>query len=193
MKRFFVLLGVFAVFLLSLTGCGDRGTEISYERTVTREDEWSAQKSRASVSDASKSNAIYVSVMGYVKEPGVYIMPEGSRVYEVLNAAGGIVPPGDVNGVDLVNVLKDGARVYVPGSSSSEDGTTGTGEAGAININIASESELTKIPGIGPAKAKTIVSYREKNGPFSTVEDIMNISGIKEGTFEKIKDYITVY
>lgn len=193
MKRILILLCVSAVFLLSLIGCGNRGTEISYERAITGEDEWSTEKSRAPVSDASKSSAIYVSVMGYVKEPGVYIMPEGSRVYEALNAAGGIVPPGDVNGVDLVNILKDGARVYVPGASSSEDGATGSVETGAININLASESELTKIPGIGPAKAKTIVSYREKNGPFSTVEDIMNISGIKEGTFEKIKDYITVY
>lgn len=192
MKKVLCFLWVCFACAFPLTGCG-RGTEISYERAVTSEDVWSVEKSRAPVYDASETKAIYVSVMGDVKEPGVYIMPEGSRVYEALNAAGGIVPPGDINGVDLVNVLKDGARVYVPGAASQNGEKTGTGEAGAININLASESDLTKIPGIGPAKAKTIVSYREKNGPFSSIEDIMNISGIKEGTFEKIKDYITVY
>lgn len=192
MKKFLVFLWAVLISILFLCGCKNSVPEISYSKTTEKENDWSGDDNRAPVYGGAENEAIYVSVMGYVKEPGVYIMPKGSRVYEALNAAGGIVPPGDVNGVDLVNVLKDGARVYVPGAGLS-DGKASEAPGGAININLATANDLTNLPGIGPSKAKTIISYREKNGPFSSIEDIMNISGIKEGTFEKIKEYITVY
>lgn len=165
----------------------------------------------------SEPEQLWVHVCGAVTRPGVYELPAGCRVYEAVQAAGGFTEDADQNYVNQVQTLRDGVKLVIPteeevtslqstGDSDAEmaagiiegavsDGKeSGTGETknGRININTATEAELCNIPGIGETRAAAIAAYRESNGGFKTPEDIMNVTGIKEGTYEKIKDSIRV-
>lgn len=141
---------------------------------------------------------IYVQISGEVMCPGVYKLPAGSRIFEAVELAGGITPEADLSSVNQAEMLSDGQMVYIyavgeewkslPGQTTGES-KTGDGK---VNINTASEEELLTLPGIGLSKAEDIISWRETNGPFDCVEDIMNIRGIKEGVFSKIEDRIKV-
>lgn len=134
---------------------------------------------------------IYVHVSGSVVNPGVYEVPEGTRVYEAVEAAGGFSKEADRDYVNLVEVLRDGEKVYIPSTDEILAGSV-EADSGLVNINTATVEKLCTIPGIGETRAKAIVDYRSQYGNFATVEDLMNVSGIKEGTFNKIKDYIKV-
>lgn len=141
---------------------------------------------------------IYVQISGEVLHPGVYKLPAGSRIFEAVELAGGITPEAELSSVNQAEMLSDGQMVYIyavgeewkslPGQTTGE---TETGD-GRMNINTASKEELLTLPGIGLSKAEDIISWREANGPFDRVEDIMNIRGIKEGVFSKIEDRIKV-
>lgn len=159
---------------------------------------------------------IYVHICGAVEKPGVYILAAGSRVYEGVAAAGGFRKDACEDFINQAGILQDGQRLVIPTEEEAKAAraddsyqalwqeevqkteTAGMAENsagrtdGLININTATESELSGIPGIGAGKAAAIVQYRQENGNFASVEDIMKVSGIKEGTFEKIKDKITV-
>lgn len=143
---------------------------------------------------AKPYSRIYVHICGEVTAPGVYEMPEGSRVYELLSMAGGATEEGAPDTVNLAGVLKDGERVVIP---SKEEAVSmaehaGAENSGLVNINTASEEQLMSLPGIGESKARDIIQYREESGGFQTIEDIMKISGIKEAVFRKIQSLITV-
>jgi competence protein ComEA len=139
---------------------------------------------------------IRVHVSGAVRQPDVYELPPGSIVKDAVEAAGGPADDADLDGVNLAVELRDQQQVYVPrqGEVSPISPTVGGGgaSAGPVNINTATAAELETLPGIGPKTADAIVEHREANGPFETIEDIMDVPGIAEGTFEKIKDGITV-
>jgi competence protein ComEA len=139
---------------------------------------------------------IRVHVSGAVRQPDVYDLPPGSIVKDAVEAAGGPAPDADLDGVNLAVELRDQQQVYVPrhGEASPISPAVGGGgaSAGPVDINTATAAELETLPGIGPKTADAIVEYREANGPFETIEDIMDVPGIGEGTFEKIKDGITV-
>jgi competence protein ComEA len=138
---------------------------------------------------------IRVHVSGAVRQPDVYELPAGCIVKDAVEAAGGPTDSADLDGVNLAVELRDQQQVYVPrqGEVIPMSSTLGGGTAsGPVNINTATAAELETLPGIGPKTAETIVEYREANGPFKAIEDIMNVPGIGEGTFEKIKDGITV-
>ena len=128
---------------------------------------------------------IYVS--GAVASPGVYTLADGSRVQDAIQAAGGLVPGAEAERINLAALLKDGQQIDVPGIVSSSHVN-----AGRVNINIASVSEFETLPGIGPTMAQAIVDYRIQNGPFLGIQDILNVPGIGQATFERIKDYLTV-
>ena len=101
----------------------------------------------------------------------------------------------DISAVNLADKIADGQKVYIPAEGEEPAvnvDTASSGMASKININTASESELTTLPGIGESRAKDIVNYRTKNGFFNSIEDVKNVTGIKEAAFEKIKDYIRV-
>lgn len=212
-----------------------------------------ANQNAASAQSATNPNTfagvIYVHVCGAVQNPDVYELPEGSRVYEAVQAAGGFASDADESYVNQAQKLPDGAKLVIPtleqtaalteaasadtaladtasaaqqgeagqdggagreygivrqddgagvsesaGQSASGGGTGGVSGAsdGRVNINTATVEELCGIPGIGSTRAAAIVAYREKAGGFSSVEEIMNVSGIKEGTYEKIRDSIKV-
>lgn len=131
-----------------------------------------------------------VYICGSVMNPGVYELEAGSRIYDVINLAGGVLEDADIDVINQAEKISDGQKIYVPryGENSREDDNTG----GLVNINTADIAGLTTLPGIGEARAKDIISYRESAGKFARIEDIMNVTGIKEAAFNKIKEYICV-
>ena len=142
---------------------------------------------------------IVVHVTGAVPRPGVYALPQGARVQDAISAAGGFLADAEKSGINLARVVEDGELLdvpYVEGASLVilTPGIEVVGSSGTelININTASQFELESLPGIGPTTAEKIIAYREANGPFRRIEDIVDVSGIGSGTFERIKDLITV-
>lgn len=172
------------------------------------------------VSDKEMQQAmIYVDVCGAVANPGVFQLAAGSRVFQAIEAAGGYLPEAALTCVNRAGVLTDGQQLYIltqeemerqgldpaemSGASDGQmNGSARTGQNtgmtaqvqqdNRININTADEAQLTTLTGIGATRAQAIIAYREENGPFAAIEDIMNVQGIKEGTFAKIKDEIVV-
>lgn len=150
---------------------------------------------------AALSEMICVSITGAVLNPGVYYLKEGSRVFELINAAGGLLEEASTQNLNLVSMLSDGIQINIAESSTDVDsapnsdnvGNFVSNSPGLININTASLAELTTLPSIGTTRARAIIEYREKNSGFSSIDDIKNVSGIKEGTFDKIKDLICTY
>lgn len=138
----------------------------------------------------SDSDTIFVYVCGAVEEEGVYELPAGSRGYEAIAMAGGFRKDAATTQIHQAEVLEDEATLYVP--TIYEAAESQTEDDGKVNLNTATKEQLMTLPGVGEAKATSIIEYREAEGGFKTIEDIMNISGIKEGLFEKIKDYIKV-
>ena len=142
---------------------------------------------------------IVVYVCGEVNAPGVYELPEGSRLYQALDAAGGMTGAAADTYLNQAEGLSDGQSIYVPSAEEAADWKNGIAEpagsgntdAGKVNINTANKEELMTLSGIGEAKALSIMEYRETNGRFEKIEDIKNIPGIKDGVFEKIKDQIS--
>lgn len=188
------------------------------EQELESTDPVAADASGAEIQSREKEEAqpekIYIHVCGAVESPGVYELEQGQRVCDAVRMAGGFAGDADEDYVNQAERLSDGAKLVIPTREQSaaekerqtaELGlvepetaetpqdygeTHGSGEK--ININTAFESELRQIPGVGTTRAAAIVAYREAHGAFQKTEDIMKVSGIKEGTFEKIKDSIRV-
>ena len=133
---------------------------------------------------------ICVYVCGRVKKPGVYELPEGARVMSAVDAAGGMCDDADPFALNLARPLTDGEEIYVP--AMGEEGGPSEKEDGRINLNTADAAQLKTLPGIGDAKAAAIISYREKAGPFTEVEDLLKVPGIKGATFEGLQEMVKV-
>ena len=149
--------------------------------------------------DVSGEGDVYVYVCGAVNAPGVYELKEGARVFEAIQLAGGLTEAAAADAVNQARIVTDGEQIRVPtveeaqnqGAGVAGEVTEGT-ENNKININAAGKEELMMLTGIGEAKAESIMDYREKNGSFTSIEELMQIEGIKEGVFNKIKDDITI-
>lgn len=142
---------------------------------------------------------IFVQVSGAVVSPGVYELPEGSRIFEAVALAGGVTEEADVGQMNQAQVVSDGEMIYVKSqgetledSAEVQDSEQTQQEDGKVNLNTATEEQLMTLTGIGQAKARSIIAWREEHGGFSKIEDLMEIEGIKEGVFSKIKDSIKV-
>jgi competence protein ComEA len=134
---------------------------------------------------------VYVDIKGAVKNPGIYKLAEGKRIIHLLKKAGGVNVAADVNGLNLSEPLKDGTLYRIPKVGEAlEEKDPAPNEATFISINEATMSELETLPKIGPATARSIIDYRNEFGPFEFIEDIMNVKGIGEATFEAFKDSI---
>ena len=133
---------------------------------------------------------ITVHAVGAVNQPGVYSLPEGSRVYELLERAGGPTPEADLEAVNLARPLSDGEQVHFTASGNPPPAKGGA--SGKVNINRATAAELETLPGIGPTRARALWSTA-KYGYFKDITEIMDVSGIGEGIYETLKDHITVY
>ena len=158
--------------------------------------------SDSSDQSVEETGNIFIYVCGAVKEPGVYVLPEGSRVYEAIRMAGGMTPEANEAFVNQARVLVDGEQITVftkeetegldPKAFDYDVSAMDPVSQGKININKDTAEELTSLSGIGEAKALAIIEYRETNGAFRETADIMKVSGIGEALYNKIKDDIDV-
>ena len=141
---------------------------------------------------------VFVDVCGAVTNPGVYELEADSRVFQAIEAAGGFLESAACEYVNRAESLKDGQQVYIPTREEAEQQKLPVGmqngqqEEIKVNLNTASKEELMTLTGIGESKAEAIIVYREDSGGFHVKEDILKVQGIKEGTYEKIKDDIVV-
>ncbi len=199
------------VFLLSDDGkslsepvLSDSSLEASKEETIKATESLVCEEAHEEV-----KRLLAVFVCGAVTNPGVYYLEDGSRLMEAVDAAGGFTEDADVTYVNLAAEVVDGMKLKIPtitdsfGENTSEviesfdlevDSSNNSQSLGArlVNINTASKDELKTLPGIGDGIADRIIKYRTDNGKFSSIEDIMKISGIKDKLYGKIKDLITV-
>lgn len=155
----------------------------------------------ASSAPPAPVGTIVVQAAGAVVSPGVYPLPSGSRVHELIDAAGGPRPDADPGALALAAPLADGERVYVPvigevvpGPAAVGSGGTGGGAAGTspVDLNRASADELDELPGIGPATAEAIVDHRDRNGPFLVVDDLLDVRGIGPAKLDAIRELVSV-
>lgn len=151
---------------------------------------------------------VVVHVSGAVHSPGVVQLPPGSRVEDALQAAGGTTEDADLAAINLARPLADGEQIHVPvpgeeapsvaapgdpGAGGGADGDPGEGTGGGpIDLNTASAAQLEELPGVGPSIAQRILEHREKNGPFASVDALLEVSGIGPATLEKIRDRASV-
>lgn len=177
-----------AVSLIGSAGCAEK-PEIITESSGEAE-----SRSETAESEKAAGGDVYVYVTGRVKKPDVYKVSEGSRVYQLIDMAGGFEEDADTVGINLADRVYDGMKlvVYAVGEVHEPESTFVSEKEDVININTASKEQLMTLPGIGESKAESIIRYREETGRFNSIEDIMNISGIKEGAYNKIKELITV-
>jgi competence protein ComEA len=136
-----------------------------------------------------------VSVVGLVARPGLVTLPSGSRVADAIEAAGGLLPEADPAAVNLAAVLADGQQIAVsaPGATTSAPGPgAGTPQGGPVNLNIATAADLDALPGIGPVLAQRIVSYRDQQGRFTSVEQLDDVPGIGPSIYDQLKPLVTV-
>lgn len=143
------------------------------------------------------SGPMQVYISGAVVRPDVYTLPPGAIVRDAVEAAGGLTADADRDRINLAQHLSDGEHVHIPrvGEAPTPAPQVSAGTptpSGPIDINTATQAELETLPGIGPALAQRIIEYREEHGPFTSIEQIQNVSGIGPAKFEAIKDLITV-
>ncbi|ADP33154.1 helix-hairpin-helix domain-containing protein [Bacillus atrophaeus] len=188
---------IFIVILLNFPGA--KKQEPVQQITASPETAGTRVQQQESKGDAD-GEKIIIDIKGAVKHPGVYELKTGDRVSQAIEKAGGINSEADEKQVNLAELLQDGTVVYIPSEGEEPTQSTtanasvqnGAGKEALVNINTASLEELQAISGVGPSKAEAIIAYREENGKFQAVEDITNVSGIGEKSFEKIKSAITV-
>ena len=199
-----------ATLIYSLAFKSDGDTVIKESSQDTEAADMTLQQDEeAAESDAAES--IYVDVGGAVVYPGVVKLSQGDRIYQAVDAAGGTLPTAVTMYMNLAQVCEDGEKIYVPtqeevdrSSDSSTSlfstdisgnqtsaGDTGSSE-GKININTADSTSLQTLTGIGPSMAQRIIDYRNKNGNFTSTDDLTQVSGIGDKTLEKIRDEICV-
>lgn len=175
----------------------------------TSQEETSEQAKEVAQSTTEESTVLYVYICGQVQQPGVYSLQSGQRVNDVVNMAGGFTKEAHEESLNLARKVVDGEQIYVMSKeeaatstalremltqSASEEETADSSQEAAsqkVNINTASKEQLMTLSGIGESKAESILAYRQENGPFQSIEEIKQITGIKDGVFNKIKDQIT--
>jgi competence protein ComEA len=147
---------------------------------------------RAPAAAAPVTN-VTVDVEGTVHKPGIVVLRNGARVIDAVKAAGGPFNRGQLGGLNLATVLTDGQQVVVGAAVGTPAGGSTSGDADApVNLNSATVDQLDQIPGVGPVTAEAIVAWRQHNGAFHTVDELMEVDGIGPGKFAKIKSHVTV-
>lgn len=188
------LIGLVALLAVTLGGAG-----LWYVRSLPRPVEVAATPSGGLASAASASPSpevvILVDVAGWVREPGVYEFTEGARVVDAIDAAGGARPGAVLQALNLAALLVDGSQILVPheGEEAVAPPVAGGAVAGGlINVNTASTTELEELPGVGEVIAQAIIDHRTENGPFTSVDQLLDVSGIGDATLEDIRELVTV-
>lgn len=199
-KTIFKLTGVLlgTLIVVCLCSCGkDTAQYVEEDSSFSQMQESEAEESE---SETTQVSDIYVYVCGQVKNPGVYVLPAGSRVCDLFELAGGFSEGAATDYWNQARALQDGEMIYVPTIEEAEDrqlegeskNSGQTDDPNKVNINTASKEELMTLPGIGEAKALAILAYRQEHGSFSSIEEIKKVEGIKEAVFSKMKDFIEI-
>ncbi|RYM05327.1 competence protein ComEA [Sporolactobacillus sp. THM7-7] len=183
-------------------------SEMSQEKdgSSSSEAESKVKDNREEEETVKPAQEVVVDLKGAVKIPGIYRVKDSDRVNDVIHQAGGLTGKADRDKVNFAQKVSDEMVIYVPEKGERDvPAVAGTSAGGAasspaspesgqskVNINTADEQEMQNLPGIGEVKAKTIIAYREEHGPFKTVDELTNVSGIGEKSLEKIKPMATV-
>lgn len=201
--NYFRALAVLFILLCLSAGCGSGQGDELYEMELTDASGGEDMPEEEENNEDDGESCVYVHVCGAVKSPGVYRLDREARVFEAVRAAGGLTEDAAGEYINQAETVADGGRIYVPTVEETQQDGTGVGETkltgnldgnkkGKVNINTAGKDELMELTGIGEAKAQSILDYREEHGRFKTVEELMQVEGIKEGVFNKIKENITI-
>lgn len=157
---------------------------------------------RLEMENTTEPATIIIDVCGAVSNPSVVHLNEGGRVYEAIDKAGGLTSEADTRSINLAQILMDGEKIYVPTKKEIESSNALNSinnsiqsqhvRSSLININTADSVALQALSGVGPSTAEKIIDYREENGKYRSIDDLKNVSGIGEKTFEKLKSKITI-
>lgn len=169
----------------------------------TQDEEKDVGGDGVSASSEQTVTTLFVHVSGAVQNPGLYELESGSRIFDAIQAAGGLSADAAEESVNLAQVVEDGSHITVLAKDQQQNGASASKASDAsaaspshttalVNINTASVAELTTLKGVGEATAEKIVSDREQKGAFKSKEDIKRVAGIGEKKYESLKDYITV-
>ena len=196
------------ITVMSLAACGEQVRLETAKETARQEEQKTETGETTGESEAASQTEaqIVVHVCGAVANPGVYRLSAGSRAEDAVQLAGGMTGEAAADYLNLAGVLTDGEKLVVPyrsdipdGGQYGEDGFGQAGSAGVsgeadtrVDLNHADQAALMTLPGIGEARAAAILAYRESHGPFQSPEEIMNVSGIKQAAYEKLKDQIVI-
>lgn len=190
------LVGLVALLAVTLGGAG-----LWYVRSLPRPVEVAAAPSGGTASAPASASpspelVVLVDVAGWVRRPGVYEFTEGARVIDAIDAAGGARSGAVLEALNLAAPLTDGIQILVP--REGQEGvapapvTGGAVAGGLVNVNSAIATELEELPGIGEVIAQRIIDYRTENGPFATVDELLDVSGIGDAILESIRELVTV-
>lgn len=204
LKKYFPIVIITVIgFVIYITQNKDQSSERKVEHEdflqqieMVNENEQSAQTNEINVS----TDEVIVDIKGAIKHPGVYEVNKNSRIHNVIELAGGFTEKADEKQINLAQKVHDEMVIYVPKkgeidipiTQSTQIGQSSTEGMDKIRLNSATAEELTKLNGIGPAKAEAIINHREEHGPFMQVEDLLQVNGIGEKTLENIRDNIII-
>jgi competence protein ComEA len=153
---------------------------------------------RPAVTSTTAPETVVVHAAGAVLRPGVYVLPAGARVNDLLAAAGGSTAEADLNRLNLAAALVDGSQVFVPRAGEAvpagagDGGAAPGGPSGPVNLNTATLEQLDALPGVGPATAKAILDERERRGRFRSVEELLEVRGIGPAKLDALRDLVVV-
>lgn len=194
-SRFRVGIGAAVVLLLVGVGVAVLVSALS-SRAGTRAVIGASEPRQSATASPRSTNAIiFVHILGAVSAPGLYQLHDGDRAIDAVAAAGGFTVDADRRQLNLARFLSDGEQIYVPTEGEVVSGAPGAGAAtsgGKVNLNTADSAALETLPRVGPSLAARIIAWREANGRFTSIEDLMSVSGIGEKTFAGLKDLVTI-
>jgi competence protein ComEA len=151
--------------------------------------------SASPIPDAGGGATIYVHILGQVMHPGLYALRDGDRAVDIVAAAGGFTADADPAAINLARFLSDGEQIIVLAVGAVPAGGPGSGGVaadGTVNINTADAAALETLPRIGPAMAQRVLDWREKNGRFASVDDLLDVPGIGSATLDGLRDLVTI-
>lgn len=190
----------------------DNSALLSQTKLQSSSQSAASRQTGASSASSAASGKVVCDISGAVKEEGVYTLKSGSRLQDLIDAAGGLTSRAQIKAINRSLLLQDQDKVYIPykgektaaaptagmasnaaaSSSSSSPGPAASSAAGKVNLNTATAADLQKLNGIGEKKAEQIIAYREQKGGFKSIDELKEVSGIGDKTFDALKDQITV-
>lgn len=198
-KKIIVIVSIIFVIILFVFFNNNKDDEVEIIEQIEN-------KVDTSIEESKDVKQIIVHITGCIKKQGVVEIDEGSRIIDVIEAAGGITEEADITKVNLAYIVKDAQKIYIPSIYDEQDieyitSNNGEnvivenkyeGESNMVNINTATQTELEGLSGIGPSTALKIINYREENGKFKSIEEIKEVPGIGDAKFNSIKDMIEI-